>query len=152
MIARSVAAAALLAALACGTSEPDPCDGKTTCLRLDVVGFSISAIDQLELDIVLGGTIHSTVTVDASGQLISLPTSTSLAIDVPGPATSVDLVAAGRRAGQLVGIASASQNVFAGDHASVQLALSDLFFCDEDGLQCGSSVGLFMQSDRKSVV
>ena len=146
MIARAAAAAALLASAACGTSEPDPCDGKTTCLRLDVAGFSIEAIEQLELDIVLGGTVHSTVTTGAPGQAISLPTSTSLSLVVPYPATNVDIVAAGRRAGQVVGIASASQTVFSGDHQSVELALSDLFFCDEDSLQCGSSVGLFRQA------
>ena len=143
MIARA-AAAALLAA--CGTSQPDPC-GDGTCLRLNVNGLLIDSIDQLELDVVIGGTTHSTVTTGIPGQLISLPTSTSIKLAIPLPVLSVDLIAAGRRGGVVLGLAGASATVFGGDHQSVDLDLFHETPCTEGHLDCGYGLGLQGQAD-----
>jgi hypothetical protein len=140
VIARAAAAAALLAA--CSASEPDPCGDAATCLRLNINGLLIDSIDQLELDVVIGGTTHSTVTTGMPGQLVSLPTSTSIKLAIPLPVISVDLIAAGRRAGVVVGLDGASAMVFGGDHHSVDLFLSSAFRCTEGELSCGYGVGL----------
>lgn len=145
MIARAAAAAALLAG--CAATAPDPCGDALTCVRLDVSGLLIDQIDQLQLDIVLGGRVHSTVTTGTRGQHISLPTSTSIKLSTMSLPTTVDVVAAGRRDGQVVGLASGAVTVLLNDHASLRLELSDLERCTEDRLVCGSSVGVFDHSD-----
>ena len=139
MIARAAAAAALLAA--CNTSEPDPCGDAATCLRLNVDGLLIESIDQLELDVVIGGATHSTVTTGTPGQRVSLPTSTSIKLAIPLPVISVAVIAAGRRDGVVVGVDGAAATVLGGDHQSVDLSLSGALPCTEGALSCGDGFG-----------
>jgi hypothetical protein len=142
VIARTIAAAALLASTACASSEPDLCTSTATCLRLNVDGLLIGQIDQLELDVVIGGTTHSTVITGTRGQRISLPTSTSITLAIPVPLLSVDLIAAGRRDGQVVGLDGASVMVLGGNQQSVELELREEVPCTEGHLDCGHAFGV----------
>ena len=146
MITRA-AAAALLAATACASSPPEPCAGTQTCLRLNVDGFLIGSIDQLELDVVIGGTTHSTVTTGTRGEPISLPTSTSITLAIPVPLLSVDLIAAGRRDGKVLGLDGASVMVLGGNQQSIDLELTEQATCMEGHLDCGYAVDVRAQAN-----
>jgi hypothetical protein len=144
--------AALLVGLAgaCSSSEDDPCAGATTCLRLEVDGFVVQTIDQLELDLRYAG-YHATTTLGTNGGPMELPVSTAIRFDVPGSGLlSIDVLVAARLSGALLGAAGQSKKMIQQGHEdSLTLYLSPYTPCTEGSLSCGGPFALSL--DYKSL-
>jgi hypothetical protein len=131
------------AGLAC--SDSDPCGDATTCVRLEVDAFSIQAIDQLLLDVVYDGH-HATTVTGTLGTAIELPLDLPLTFNVPGNQIDVDLVAAGKLGGQVVGADATSLTVQSGTHSHESLFLLSARACTEGALYCGGTSDIIAES------
>jgi hypothetical protein len=128
-----VFAAGLLGAC---SSSPDPCGDAATCVRVDVDSFTIETIDQLELDLVYRS-VHATTTIGDPGSALNLPVSTAIVLDLSGALIDLDVVAAGRLDGAVLGAAAASAMVQQGQRTSITLHLTPFNRCFEGELYCG---------------
>ena len=137
---RALAAGAAAACLAaCGIVGEDPCGDAATCVRVDVDSTVVATIDQLELDLVYGG-VHATTTTGAIGAPRDLPLSTAIILELPSsPLVQIDLVAAGKLAGTVLGTDAASSTVQQGHHATLSVYLNPVSPCTEGALYCGGS-------------
>ena len=113
-------ALALLAA--CGGSD-DPCDGvAATCITVRVTSASVAAIDTLQLDISYAG-FHDTATTTAGRT--GLPLATALELDGATAAVTVDIVAAGKLAGGVLGTGyQRTPELAPGDHLVLELPIA----------------------------
>ena len=117
----------------------DPCADVATCVRLDVDSRVILTIDQLELDVVYAGH-HATTTTGTVGKTVDLPFSLALTLDLPDPPLiQVDLIAAGKLGGSVLGAAAASTTVQQGHHATGNVFLEPTDPCVEGALYCGGT-------------
>lgn len=117
----------------------DPCAGAGTCVRLDIESTVIKTIDQVELDLVYDGH-HATTTTGTVGQLVDLPVSIPLRLNLPSsPLINVAIVAAGKLAGNVLGAGADSTTVQQGHSALAVVFLEPSDPCTENGLYCGGS-------------
>ena len=125
-----------------GDQPADPCAAAATCVDLEIDSFMFLTIDQLELDVVIdrqhaAGSPRTTGTV---GQTVDLPTSLHLALDLPGPSPiDVDVIAAGKLNGSVLGTAGRSVTVQQGQQATVGIFLQRADPCVEGELYCGGT-------------
>lgn len=137
------AGATVAACLAACSSTPDPCAGATTCVQVDVISSVIETIDQLELDVVYGG-VHATITTGAVGDPRDLPLSTAIILDLPGSSLiSIDVVAAGKLGGLVLGGNAVSTTVQPGHQAEAIIYLLPVTPCIEGALYCGGTSSIF---------
>ncbi len=134
---RAAGLAAAIALAACG-GDDDPCAGVETCVRVDVRSTSVTAIDQLELDI-LYGALHATTTTEApGGHTTQLPLSTAIVLDLPGAAPlAVGVVAAGKLGATVRGTGAATAMLAPGGHATIELELAPIDVCTAGAFYCG---------------
>lgn len=119
--------------------DPAPCAGVATCVVLDVNSLVIKTIDQLELDVVYAGH-HATVTTGTVGKTIDLPSSLPLRLDLPDPPLiQVDLIAAGKLGGSVLGLGASSTTVQQGHQATAGFLLEPAAPCVEGALYCGGT-------------
>lgn len=124
---------------ACGLGASDPCDGAATCVVLDVDSVSIRTIDQLQVDVVYNDH-HGTTTIGTIGQPIRVPFSFPLKLDLPDSALiQVDLIAAGKLAGTVIGAGTSSTTVQRGYRESDFILLWPTEPCVEGALYCGGT-------------
>lgn len=123
----------LVAVVACGTD--DPCDGKATCVRLDVTSASVDHIDQLELDVLYGG-VHSTLTVDNGSHTTELPAQTAIDLDI-ADSVNLGVVAAGKLSGSVLGTGAGHTMIAPGEHAVINIELAVPEQCTVGGHYCG---------------
>jgi hypothetical protein len=143
-LACAIVAAATGALAAC--PAPDPCEGIPTCVNIRVDGLLIDAIDQLELDLVYAG-IHDTLTIGQVGRDVELPIAIPLTIDLPSVSQiAVDVVAAGRRAGSVVGLDFGSTSVLQGFDSDLSLSLFPGTQCTEGAVYCGGTGTVIAES------
>lgn len=129
---------------ACSTAG-DPCDGAATCVRLDVHGTFVETIDQLTLDVVYGSH-HATTTAGTAGELVDLPVTTAIILDLPSsPTIEVDIIAAGKLRGALLGAGAASTTVQQGHQGSMLVLLGTATPCIEGALYCGGTETIFAE-------
>lgn len=129
-------AMAITVSAAC-TQIADPCVAAATCVAVAVDSVSIHTIDQLTLDLVYNG-IHSTAVTGVSGDPRELPLSTAVILDVPDtPLIHLDLLAAGKLRGSVLGGDASSLTIQPGNHESLQLVLTPVNPCTEGALYCG---------------
>lgn len=134
---RALGALAALAACGDGETVDDPCGAVTdACIAVRVTSPEIDAIDQLELDVLYGDRHGTSATQPAGGGTVALPLSTSIVLVLAGP-TDVGVVAAGKRAGTVLGTGAARTNLGAGERAQLELALAPPAACVAGGLYCG---------------
>jgi hypothetical protein len=138
--ARLAALAALALPLA-ACSDADPCAGAATCLRIDVGSTTVTAIDQLELDLVYGDR-HATTTTEATGgHTTTLPLATAVVLEVPGAASiAVGVVAAGKLSGTVLGTGAASATLAPRHHATLRIELAPPGSCTAAALYCGGDM------------
>ncbi len=136
--ARAAGAAAVLAVWLIGCGDDDPCDGATTCVRVDVRSATFQRIDQLELDILYGDR-HATTTTPATGSRTTpLPLATAIVLDMTGSEPiAVGVVAAGKLGGAVLGTGAAQVTVAPRDHMAIEIELSPAEDCNAGGLYCG---------------
>ncbi len=136
-----VAGAAVVGLLgACG--DADPCAGAATCVELDLESADLKTIDQLELDVVYAG-LHATTTTGTTGNSVDLPLAIPLTLDVPGsPLIQVNLIAAGKLGGSVLGLGAGSTSVQQGFHTSMFILLEPASPCTEGALSCGDTIGI----------
>jgi hypothetical protein len=135
LITRAVGAGSLAA---CDLAGPDPCEGVDTCVLLDVDSVVIRTIDQLQLDVVYDDH-HGTTTI-GTGQPISVPFSFPLKLNLPGsPLIKVDIIAAGKLAGRVIGAGTASSTVQRGYRDSGFILMWPTEPCVEGALYCGGT-------------
>jgi hypothetical protein len=122
---------------ACTLAPADPCGDASTCVAIHVDSVIIHTIDQLALDLVYNGT-HATAVTGTSGDARSLPVTTAVILDVPGnPLIQLDLVAAGKLGGSVLGGDARSITIQPGNHETVDLDLMPVDPCTEGALYCG---------------
>jgi hypothetical protein len=135
-------AAAAVAALLAACAGTDPCAGAATCMLLDVDAVGIDTIDQLELDVIYADH-HGTVTTGVRGNPVSLPITVPVHIDLPGtPLIQIDILAAGRLDGHLLGADAVSTTVQQGHDESHLVLLTPVSPCTEGALYCGGFAGI----------
>jgi hypothetical protein len=113
---------ALALLVACGGSD-DPCDGVVaTCVTVRITSESVAAIDTLQLDISYAG-FHDTATTTAGRT--ALPLATALELDGATAAVIVDIVAAGKLAGAVLGTGyQRTPELAPGDHLLLELPIA----------------------------
>ena len=127
-------AAWLLALAACG---PDaPCEGvASTCIVVHITSESIATIDTLELDISYAG-FHSTAT--SKGGATALPLVTGVELDGATDEVTVDLLAAGKLAGAVLGTGYLRTDPIAPNtRATVTIPIAALALMCKEGTYCG---------------
>lgn len=118
-------------------------------MLLGVDSLVIQTIDQLELDVVYAGH-HATITTGTVGKTIDLPSSLPLTLELPGPPLiQVDLIAAGKLGGSVLGLAADSITVQQGHQASARFFLEP-DPCVEGALYCGGT-GIGVLADGKTL-
>ena len=120
----------------CGTS--DPCDGKHTCVTLDVASATVKHIDQVELDI-LYGDVHATVTTQNGTHTTDLPLQTAIVLDISDD-VSLGVVAAGKLGGNVLGTAAGQVAIGVGEHAKLTLDLTTPTDCTANQTYCGGNL------------
>jgi len=136
-------AAAVLAA--CHLGPEDRCGAATTCVNVEVNGYPFKEIDQLTFDVVYG-TRHANTTIDAGGA-ISLPTSVPLTFALTDPALiDVELIAAGKLGGRVLGADARSIQLQLGDQISATLLLFSIRACTEGAVYCGGTGDIIAES------
>ncbi len=129
-------AMAITLSAAC-TQITDPCVDAATCVAIAVDSVSIHTIDQLTLDLVYNG-IHGTAMTGVSGDARSLPVTTAVILEVPdSPLIHLDLLAAGKLRGSVLGGDASSITIQPGNHESISLLLTPVAPCTEGALYCG---------------
>jgi hypothetical protein len=123
---------------ACGGTDADRCAPGTTCVRLDVDGLTIEAIDQLELDLVYDDH-HATITTGTNGTPVRLPISVPITLELSSPLIHLEVVAAGRLGGTVLGGGAASTSVQQGYQAALDIFLFPFDPCTEGELYCGGT-------------
>lgn len=119
----------------------DRCASSATCVLLTVDSLVIRKIDQVELDLVYPGQ-HATITTGTLGTTIDLPSSFPLTLDLADPPViQVDLVAAGKLGGSVLGLDTNSIQVQQGQQTSVRFLLQAVGPCVEGALYCGGTEG-----------
>jgi len=124
-----------IAMLACACGSDDPCDGKATCVQIEITSASIDHIDQLELD-VLFGTVHSTVTVDNGTHTTDLPARTAIDLDIVDP-VDLGVVAAGKLSGSVLGTGAGHSAIMPDEHVTLAIELAPPDACTAGGHYCG---------------
>jgi hypothetical protein len=140
----AAAAAAAVAGLlaACSDPIPDGCNGAATCVSVDIDSGVIQTIDQLELDVSYGA-LHSTTTIGMIGDNVSVPLTLPLTIDLPGNALiPIELVAAAKLGGAVIGTGTGSTTVQPSTHALLGVLLEAFHPCTEGALYCGGTFDL----------
>ncbi|MBA3501722.1 MAG: hypothetical protein H0T65_15260 [Deltaproteobacteria bacterium] len=126
----------LLALVACG-GDDDPCGGVDgTCVAVRVTSSTIEAIDQLELDVLYGDRHGTSATQPGGGGTVSLPLTTSVALDIEAESV-VGVVAAGKLAGNVLGTGAASTTVRPDARATIELVLAEPAACVAGAFYCG---------------
>ncbi|MEZ4361729.1 MAG: hypothetical protein R3B48_16190 [Kofleriaceae bacterium] len=140
-IATLVGIAAVTLTSACGESD-GPCAhvaGRCLIVELDAApSVRLTAIDQVELDLLYGG-VHGTATTSRpGGGVTSLPLETSVELDVtsPGP-LPIGVVAAGKLSGTVRGTGAASTSLEPGEHKRIQIHLAPPEACTAGTTYCG---------------
>ena len=132
-------AAALLAAAAlaaCG-DDADPCDGVAgTCVALTVDSGTVSAIDQLELDVLWDDGHGTTTTLPDGGGTVALPLATAIALETDHDNT-IAVVAAGKLSGTVQGTGAATLELAAGAHGTLAIHLAPPEDCVAGSFYCG---------------
>jgi hypothetical protein len=126
-------AAWLVALAACGG---DPCDGVgSTCIAVRVTSQSISSIDTLELDISYTG-FHATAT--STSGATELPLVTAVELTDATDEVTVEIVAAGKLAGAVLGTGYQRTDPIAADaHATLTIPIAALAEMCKLGTYCG---------------
>jgi hypothetical protein len=133
----------VLTACVGNAGNTDPCGGAPTCVVIDVESPVIHTIDQLTLDLVYNG-IHGTAVTGVAGDARSLPLTTAVILDVPGsPLIDLELLAAGKLGGSVLGADARSITIQPGNHESTFLELFPVGPCAEGELYCGGVGSIF---------
>lgn len=126
------------------TADPDPCGGAPTCVVIHVDSSVIHTIDQLALDLVYNG-IHGAAVTGVAGAAQSLPLTTAVILDVPGdPLIDLQLLAAGKLGGSVLGASARSLKIQPGNHESTFLELEPVDACTEGAVYCGGIDDVFV--------
>src|SRR5688572_24053020 len=138
MIRRS-SLAAVLALAACGGDNTDPCDAiEGTCVAVHVATDLVPQIDNLALDLLIGGRHATAQTAETSGGAVDLPVATAVAIDpAPTDALRVDVLAGVSSLGSLRATGYATTTVTGDDHVRVDITLDAPLPCDVGATYCG---------------
>lgn len=114
--------ALLVPVAACGGGG-DPCDGVAgTCITVRITSESVAAIDTLQLDISYAG-FHDTAATTADRT--ALPLATALELGGATAPASVDIVAAGKLDGGVLGTGyQRTPELAPGDHALLELPIA----------------------------
>lgn len=124
----------VLALTACGTEGP--CDDVAgACIALAVDG-DIAKIDLFEVDLLYAGIHHTTSTRPAGGGTTGFPLELAISLDVSAE-TSVGIVAAGKRSGNVLGTGSATTTLSPAAHTTLALSLAPPDDCTPGALYCG---------------
>jgi hypothetical protein len=127
---------------ACSNINMDPCAGAATCVSLDVDSLFVESIDQLELDVVYAD-LHATTTIGMAGTPVSLPLAIPLTLDLPkSPLIQIELVAAAKLRGALLGAGAASTTVQQGYHGALRIFVEPVDPCTEGAVYCGGTIGI----------
>jgi hypothetical protein len=98
----------------------------------------VDEIDQLELDLLYGDR-HDTITTRADGgRVVSLPLVTAIELDLgAGETVDLELVAAGKLSGVVLGTGAGSAEASAARRASIAVTLAERGDCVAGGFYCG---------------
>ena len=127
---------AWLLAVVAACSDPDPCAGLATCVRLHVTSSTVAKLDTLELDI-LYGTRHATTSTQAGGgAVVDLPLVTAVEVETTDP-VRVGIVGAGKLGGNVLGTGAAATKLAANEHAELAIDLAPVAACVAGAFYCG---------------
>jgi hypothetical protein len=138
--------ATVLAGLLAACDDTGSCGDAATCVLIKVDGLQIRSVDQVQLDLLYAGH-HATVTTATQGEPVELPVSIPVVLDLPGtPLIEVDVIAAGRLGGAVLGLDGGSTSVQNGYHGVIHLLLFAQSPCVEGALYCGGFGTVFAES------